>query len=179
MLMGQVARGDVAAFEQVYRKYFDAVRSFLSGRERRRVHADIDDMAQEVFVRLWKGRHRFRGEASARTYMLGIAQNVLREEMRRSGRAARVATAVAALNGHARPAERQLDWGREELVAAAEAAKGCVTPLQWQAFELACVREVGCEEAARTAGCSVTVFRNRLTRARQQLGRLLREFYPG
>jgi len=43
------------------------------------------DLAQETFVRALRGTHRYRGDASVRAWVLGIARNVFREWLR-SGR---------------------------------------------------------------------------------------------
>lgn len=45
--------------------------------------ADADDLAQEVFVRAWKGLRRFRGESSFRTWLYRVALNVARTERAR------------------------------------------------------------------------------------------------
>lgn len=45
-----------------------------------------DDLAQEAFIRLVRGLCRFRGEASARTWLLSIARNTCADELRSRSR---------------------------------------------------------------------------------------------
>src|SRR5918912_2242689 len=39
-------------------------------------HEDASDLAQDVFIRAYRGLHRFRGEASLGTWLYRIAVNV-------------------------------------------------------------------------------------------------------
>ncbi|MFK8056015.1 MAG: RNA polymerase sigma factor [Saprospiraceae bacterium] len=41
-----------------------------------------EDLAQEVFVQVWRGLDRFRGEASAKTWIYRITVNVCLQEIR-------------------------------------------------------------------------------------------------
>ncbi len=46
----------------------------------------IEDLAQEVFLRLWRGLPYFRGEASIKTYLYRITLNVAKDEWKRTRR---------------------------------------------------------------------------------------------
>ncbi len=76
-LMVKAREGDRAAYEKIYRRYFSAVVSFLA---RRTGSRDVgEDLAQEVFTRVWERRTRYQPLAPVRNYLLGVAANVLRE----------------------------------------------------------------------------------------------------
>jgi RNA polymerase sigma factor (sigma-70 family) len=68
--------GDAAAFDRLverhWRKIASVVSRFLSDPN------DVEDAVQETFVRAFQGLRGFRGEASARTWLLRIAVNVCR-----------------------------------------------------------------------------------------------------
>jgi RNA polymerase sigma-70 factor (ECF subfamily) len=49
--------------------------------------ADAADLSQETFLRAMRGARRYRGDGSVRAWVIGIARNVLREWLRRKGRA--------------------------------------------------------------------------------------------
>jgi len=71
-LLLQVARGDEAAFEQVY----DQVASAVFGLIRRvlRDPAQAEEVTQEVFVEVWRSATRFDAQrGSARTWVLMLA----------------------------------------------------------------------------------------------------------
>ena len=46
----------------------------------------LEDLAQEVFLRLWRGLAHFRGEAQVGTYLYRIVVNVAQEEWKRRKR---------------------------------------------------------------------------------------------
>jgi RNA polymerase sigma factor (sigma-70 family) len=46
----------------------------------------LEDLAQDVFLRLWRGLAHFRGEAHVRTYLYRIVLNVAQEEWKRRRR---------------------------------------------------------------------------------------------
>jgi RNA polymerase sigma-70 factor, ECF subfamily len=61
-----------------------AVRGYLWGMVRR--HDLADDLTQEVFCRAWQARGRYREEGLARAYLLRIADRLVVDHHRRSGR---------------------------------------------------------------------------------------------
>ena len=70
-LVDRARRGDQAAFGELVTRHQDAVfraAYAVTGRV-----ADAEDIAQETFVRAWQRLPGFRGEASARTWLLTIA----------------------------------------------------------------------------------------------------------
>jgi RNA polymerase sigma-70 factor (ECF subfamily) len=80
---GELLRAGTAdGFEEVYDRH--AARVFAWSRARVGDHAA--DLTAEVFARAWLGRGRFRpegDEGSALPWLLGIAQNVCRESLRK------------------------------------------------------------------------------------------------
>jgi RNA polymerase sigma factor (sigma-70 family) len=77
-----LASEDRAAFGELVHRHQSAVRQFL--RHLTGGHAaQADDLAQETFLQAWRVLHRFRGEASFSTWLLGIARNQARNASRR------------------------------------------------------------------------------------------------
>src|SRR5882672_8195637 len=54
-------------------------------------HADADDVTQDAFVRAWKALPAFRGDSSARTWLLSITRRACADQVRRRGRRRRLA----------------------------------------------------------------------------------------
>ena len=73
--------GSAEGFVEVYDRHAAQVFSW----SRARVGEHAADLTAEVFARAWLGRTRFRpeGEGSALPWLFGIAQNVLRESLRK------------------------------------------------------------------------------------------------
>ena len=72
-LMLQVRGGDMAAFEELHARYSRPVLNFLYRLTWDRAFAE--DLTQEVFLRLWKGRGRYRPTGKFTTYLFQIAKN--------------------------------------------------------------------------------------------------------
>jgi len=70
--------GDTAAGNTLFERYFVPVRRFF----RNKVLGDVDDLIQKTFLACVEGRDRFRGDASFRRYLFGVANNILRVHYR-------------------------------------------------------------------------------------------------
>jgi RNA polymerase sigma-70 factor, ECF subfamily len=123
--------------------------------------AAADDLTQEVYVRALGSIPRFRGDASARTWLLAVARRVAADEIRRRQRRRRlpdpvvepVPDAAGDIDSHALLAE--LDPDRR-------AAFVLTQLLGWSYAEAAAVCDV-----------PIGTIRSRVARAREQLWRAL------
>src|SRR5688572_26582345 len=68
------ARGDVAAFERLYRRHVARVHSL--GR-RMLSDGEADDITQDVFIRVWNKLSSFRGDSAFGTWLQRLAINVI------------------------------------------------------------------------------------------------------
>ena len=68
--------GDQAAFEEIVTRHRRTVYSVA--RRMLRSHEDADEAAQQAFVRAWRSRESFRGDAALRTWLTRIVLNVAR-----------------------------------------------------------------------------------------------------
>ena len=73
-----------ASFEQIVRDHQTMVFSTLIRLTGSREH--VDDLAQEVFLRLYRAHPAFRGEALLSTYLYRIVANVAQDEWKRRRR---------------------------------------------------------------------------------------------
>ena len=101
--MERARRGDVAAFEELVRRYEQ-----IAFRTAFLVSGDADeakDAAQEGFVRAWRTLPRFRSGAEPRPWLLRIVANAARNRRRGSSRQAALGLRLAAdpLSGGAAP----------------------------------------------------------------------------
>jgi RNA polymerase sigma-70 factor (ECF subfamily) len=78
------AQGDTGAFERIYHAHLGRVHNLA----RRMAGPDAaDELAQDVFVRVWQKLGTFRGEASFATWLHRLAVNVIIERFRTLGAA--------------------------------------------------------------------------------------------
>ena len=72
-LLKLVARGDEKAFEQLVNKYEQAVFStiyrYIGNRD------DVEDLAQEIFLKVWRNAKKFKGKSKFSTWLYRIVVN--------------------------------------------------------------------------------------------------------
>ena len=73
-LAGQAQAGDLAAFDELVRRYHGMIYCYLYRTCRN--SADAEEMTQESFVKAWEGLKGFRGAASFKTWLYRIATNL-------------------------------------------------------------------------------------------------------
>lgn len=70
--------GDRRAGRMLFDRYFPAIHRFFNNK----VTIGVDDLVQQTFLACTEGRERFRGEGSFRSWLFGIAHNVLLTHLR-------------------------------------------------------------------------------------------------
>lgn len=83
-LVPAAGEGDADAFEALVRRYQSRIISLAGGYVGD--PSDAEDLAQEVFVRIFRSLGRFRGESLFRTWLYKVALNVARSHGTRRGR---------------------------------------------------------------------------------------------
>src|SRR5947208_17174732 len=80
-LMELVGRGDTHAFEQLIEKH----QTLVAGTVARMLgsSSDVEDSAQQVFIRAWKSARRYVPPAKFTTWLLTGTRNLAFNEMRR------------------------------------------------------------------------------------------------
>src|SRR5207248_9151409 len=83
-LMRLVSRGDTGAFEELIERH----QSLVAGTVARMLgsNSDVEDIAQQVFIRVWKSARRYVPRAKFTTWLLKITRNLVFNELRRSKR---------------------------------------------------------------------------------------------
>lgn len=117
-LLARARAGDAEAVEQLVRRYLKDVYAVTH-----RMLGDRDqaeDAAQDAMLNALRGLHRFRGEASFRTWVIRIAMNTARTVARRKTRRREVALEVARDNAIDAPDAATLAVRGAEAQRAAE-----------------------------------------------------------
>jgi RNA polymerase sigma-70 factor (ECF subfamily) len=169
--------GDAAAWRTLYDRHFPlvfrlAIRMGASERE-------AADVAQDVFLRVWRGLGNFRGDAQFRTWLYRITLNEV-SRVAREGSVRRAFSAVlAVVTRDEAPPARAPDRLVEQAQAFAElqAILGRMRPKQRTVFVLFEIEELALEEIAGVLDCPLETVRSRLRHARADFERLRRQ--PG
>src|SRR3989454_12770730 len=87
-LMRLVSQGDTSAFEELIERH----QALVAGTVARMLssNSDVEDIAQQVFVRVWKSARRYVPRAKLTTWLLKITRNLVFNELRRTKRHAHV-----------------------------------------------------------------------------------------
>jgi RNA polymerase sigma-70 factor (ECF subfamily) len=171
-LMELVGAGEEAAFEQLVERHQRLVigtvgRMLGSG-------SDAEDIAQQVFVRVWKNAKRYEPRAKFTTWLLKITRNLVFNELRRRSRHPQVP-----LQSESDEEERPLKDEQavapdaslleHELQQAVDAAIANLPETQRMAVVLRRYEELSYEEIAEALDQSVSAVKSLLFRARTEL----------
>jgi len=87
-LMRLVGRGDTSALEELIERH----KTLVGGTVARMLgsNSDVEDIAQQVFIRVWKSARRYVPRAKFTTWLLKITRNLVFNELRRTKRHAHV-----------------------------------------------------------------------------------------
>ena len=118
-----------------------------------------DDVTQEVFLRAYRAMPNFRGDSSARTWLLSIARRTCADAIRDLRRRRRLATRL----------ERPEPLADPTRAIPVEALLAGLDPDRRQAFVLTQVLGLSYGEAAEVCDCPVGTIRSRVARARADL----------
>ena len=130
-----------------------------------------DDLTQETFVKAVGAIRRFRGDASARTWILSIARHTCMDELRARDRGRRRSVAMAAGTTDSPLPDPGEEIGARDLLRHLEVDRRA-------AFTLTQLLGLTYAEAAETCGCPVGTIRSRVARARDDLIRMLAGAIP-
>src|SRR5438445_10081667 len=83
-LMLRVKQGDIAAFEELVQKYKQPVMNLVYRMLRDLTEAE--DLAQNVFVQVYRSAHRYEVASKFSTWLFTIARNLCLNEIRRRSR---------------------------------------------------------------------------------------------
>jgi RNA polymerase sigma-70 factor (ECF subfamily) len=181
-LMQLTASGDMAAFEQLVERH----QVLVAGTIGRMLgnNSDVEDIAQQVFVRVWKSASRYVPRAKFTTWLLKITRNLVFNELRRRKR-----HAVSPLQSEPEGEEMQLKDERGqtpaasllegELQGAIESAIAALPETQRMAVVLRRYEELSYEEIAEVLDQSVPAVKSLLFRARTELRGRLKIYLAG
>jgi RNA polymerase sigma factor (sigma-70 family) len=77
-LLDRWRAGDESSGEQLFERHFEAIARFFANK----VGQGVDDLIQKTFLACIEGRDSFRGESTFRTFLFGVAHNVLGKHYR-------------------------------------------------------------------------------------------------
>ena len=169
-LVEAAAEGSREAFDELVRRYQTPVLNLvrvLSGR------ADAEDLAQEAFVRAWRGLSGFRGDSTFRTWLYRVTINVVQSHRGRMARLRALFAAGPAGEDSDDPIESAPDPGDlERRVLDRDAIDRALATLPADlrlAVVLRDVEGLDYRAIAEVTGAPIGTVESRIFRARQRL----------
>lgn len=182
-LMADVARGDEDAFAKIVEKHQPAVLGTVAKMTNQ--SPDTEDIAQQVFIRLWKSAERYQPTAKFTTFLFTITRNlVFNATRKKSGKNESSFDAleenwgqsIEDKNSDSRP-DKSIE--QNELRQEIDRAISSLPEKQRLAVILRRYEKMPYEEIAITLEISVPAVKSQLFRARtalrESLGRYLKE----
>ncbi|ANN66224.1 RNA polymerase sigma factor RpoE [Bordetella bronchialis] len=179
-LVARVQRGDKKAFDLLVLKYQRKIMRLLS--RMIRDQAEIEDVAQEAFIKAYRALPQFRGESAFYTWLYRIAINTARNWLASNGRRPSTPNAVENEDGETfNETDNLSDISTpESMVASREIAETVNAAIQGLPEELRTaivLREIegmSYEDIAQSMGCPIGTVRSRIFRAREAVAARLR-----
>lgn len=181
-LMLRVREGDRDAFAVLVDRYKQPVMNLVARTLRDLTEAE--DIAQHVFLQVYKSAHRYEVTAKFSTWLFTIARNLCLNEIRRRSRHP-AHSLDAAREGDEEHLARQIEDARtfsapdallqRELEVKVDEAVNALPEKQRTAL-LLCRQEVSYEEIAKVLDCSVSATKSLIHRARETLKEQLKPY---
>ncbi len=181
--MLRVKRGDTTAFAELVEKYKQPVMNLIY----RMVHdaTEAEDLAQNVFLQVYKSADRYQASARFTTWLFTIARNLCLNEIRRRSRHPADSLEGNFAESEDQPA-RQFEDNKtfsapdallqRELEQKIEQAVNDLPEAQRTALLLCRQDELSYEEIAKVLGCSLSATKSLIHRGRETLKEKLKPY---
>ncbi len=171
-LMERIGAGDHRAFRELVERHQNAIVGTVA--KMLGNPSEAEDIAQQVFLRVWRHAKRYRPEAKFTTYLFTITRNLVFNESRRKKRRNEVSADEREENSHtlipADPSQQpDSELLQEELKQAVDKAIASLPEPQRMAVVLRRYEQMPYEEIAKVLELSVSAVKSLLFRARTTL----------
>jgi RNA polymerase sigma-70 factor (ECF subfamily) len=183
VLMLRAKRGDRAAFSELVDKYKQPVVNFIH--RSLRDEAEAEDLAQNVFLQIWKSRARYKQTAKFSTWLFTIARNLCLNELRRRSRHPAESIEESHAEHEDQPRQQYEDKAHiaapekllhGELAQKIEEALAGLPENQRTAILLCRQDELSYEEIAEILDCSLSATKSLIFRGREALKEKLKPY---
>lgn len=179
-LVARVQRGDKKAFDLLVLKYQRKILRLLG--RMIRDPSEIEDVAQEAFIKAYRALPQFRGESAFYTWLYRIAVNTARNWLASAGRRPSAPNAIETEDGETfNETDNLTDISTPESMLAsreiAETVNAVIEDLPEELRTAIVLREIegmSYEDIAQSMDCPIGTVRSRIFRAREAIATRLR-----
>jgi RNA polymerase sigma-70 factor (ECF subfamily) len=178
-LMLKVRSGDENAFEELIERHQSAVIGTVA--KMLGNASEAEDIAQQVFIRLWKSAPRYKPKAKFTTFLFTITRNLVFNESRRKSRKKEFSMEEREDDFHLQTKDSQgaspdQELLQQELRQAIDQSIANLPEKQRLAVILRRYEDMPYEEIGEIVGLSVSATKSQLFRARQTLRDELQQY---
>lgn len=182
-LMLRVKRGDRAAFAELVDKYKQPVMNFIY--RRLRDETEAEDLAQNVFLQVYKSRGRYKQTAKFSTWLFTISHNLCLNELRRRSRHPAESLEETHTENDEQPPRQIEDKSQaaapdnvlqSELAQKIEEALDELPENQRSAILLCRQEDLSYEQIAKILRCSLSATKSLIHRGRETLKEKLKPY---
>jgi RNA polymerase sigma factor (sigma-70 family) len=167
-LIAKIASGDLSSLGVLFDRYAVEVRRFVGrlGMEA----ADLDDLTQATFLVVMDVAASFQGDGLARSWLFGIAANLVRRHRRSLARmAARLSAWTRERDMHENSVPPDALFEARDQLAVAAHALACLSPKKREVFVMVVLEGIAAEDAGRALRIPVNTVFTRLHHARREI----------
>ena len=174
-LIERIGRGDEAAFEILYERYYPRVYRFA--RRRLRNRSDVEETVQEVFINIFSSMSSYRGDAPFVAWVLGLTRRTIANRFKKKqhvmipleGEEEPDRADLPGLSMRREPTPLENYECRERVARLEDAASQQLSADQWKLFELFHLQHHSIHEIATVTQKSEDAVKSNLYRARKRL----------
>ena len=167
----RIRAGDMEAFEALYRAYWQ--RLYVFAFRYGHVKEDAEEVVQDVFFRIWRGRADWVPAGAVRNYLYLAVRNAARDRLERAAVARRWGGRVGQV---ARAAEIESELEAAEMVAAVQRALDDLPPKRSAVCKLRLIDELSYAQIAERLGISEKTVETQLARGLKFLRERMRPY---
>lgn len=172
--ISKLKKGEVEAFDQIYRHY--AQKLFQFSLKLLKNRADAEEIVQETFLKLWANRHKIELYASFQSYLFTIAYNTIISVLRKRVSEKKFVHYVQSLNLIEQESDIIGKLELEELNARVQRIIDQLPPRQREVFRLSREQHLTYQEIAARLDLSVNTVENHIVRALKFIRSRLSEY---
>jgi RNA polymerase sigma-70 factor (ECF subfamily) len=178
-LVEKVKKGDADVYEKIIQKYQSKVFGLIYNMTKNQ--NEIEDLAQEVFIKIYKNLGKFKGESSLYTWIYKITVNLCLDEMKKRKNVIYLDEKIEVDDGEVNRELPSEDKSQEELYEEKELQEklhNCINKLPEKQRVMIVLRDIkgfSYEEISKITDVKLGTVKSQINRARLKLKELLDE----
>lgn len=178
-LVEKVKKGDADVYEKIIQKYQSKVFGLIYNMTKNQ--NEIEDLAQEVFIKIYKNLGKFKGDSSLYTWIYKITVNLCLDEMKKRKNVIYLDEKIEVDDGEVNRELPSEDKSQEELYEEKELQEklhNCINKLPEKQRVMIVLRDIkgfSYEEISKITDVKLGTVKSQINRARLKLKELLDE----